>query len=67
MSQFIVRISKGNDLFEDPSESIHIFKSEGEATKFISWIQQYNNDLNIKVEEANNENDSNSNECPTFI
>lgn len=49
------------------STSKHIFESLGEANNFVSWITNYNMDLDVTVENTDNEQDDIPNECFTFI
>ena len=52
--------------FEDTT-STHIFNTKEEARRFVRWIQNYNADLNITIEESNNENNDVTSESSTFI
>jgi hypothetical protein len=62
-----VTIAQGESGFHEESTSTHIFNTKEEAHRFISWIQNYNADLNITIEEPNNEDTNNTNESGTFI
>ena len=48
------------------SKSIHLFQSHKEANDFVSWLMQYNSDLELTVENIDHEIDI-VNECSTFI
>lgn len=54
-------------LTSNKSTSKHIFESLSEANNFVSWITNYNMDLDVTVENTDNEQDDIPNECSTFI
>lgn len=54
-------------LTSNKSTSKHIFESQSEASNFVSWITNYNMDLDVTVENTDNEQDDIPNECSTFI
>jgi len=62
-----VTIARGETGFNEDTTSTHIFNTKEEAHRFVSWIQNYNADLNITIEEQNNENTNVINESSTFI
>ena len=62
-----VTISRGETSFNEDTTSTHIFNTKEEAHRFVRWIQNYNADLNITIEEQNNENTNVINESSTFI
>ena len=62
-----VTIARGGNNFNEDTTSTHIFNTKEEARRFVRWIQNYNADLNITIEEQNNENTNVTSESSTFI